>query len=79
MSGTVKFYALCCRNTEALKRHIETIPKEDLIVIINTLDSDFETIYYHFSEAKIVTIPNAGHWLHAENPKVFYSEVENFL
>ena len=43
MSGTVKFYALCCRNTEALKRHIETIPKEDLIVIINTLDSDFET------------------------------------
>lgn len=43
MSGTVKFYALCCRNTLALQRQIETIPKEDLIVIINTLDSDFET------------------------------------
>jgi hypothetical protein len=43
MSGSVKFYALCCRNTETLKRHIETIPKEDLVVIINTQDSDFET------------------------------------
>ena len=43
------------------------------------LDSDFETIYYHFPKAKIVTIPNAGHWLHAENPKAFYYEVENFL
>ena len=43
------------------------------------LDSDFETIYYHFPEAKIVTIPNAGHWLHAENPMAFYYEVENFL
>ena len=43
------------------------------------LDADFETIYYHFPEAKIVTIPNAGHWLHAENSKAFYCEVENFL
>jgi esterase len=43
------------------------------------LDSDFETIYYHFPEAKIVTIPDAGHWLHAENPMAFYYEVENFL
>jgi esterase len=43
------------------------------------LDSDFETIYYHFPEAKILTISNAGHWLHAENPKDFYNEVENFL
>lgn len=43
------------------------------------LDSDFETIYYHFSDAKISTIPNAGHWLHAENPKDFYTEVEKFI
>ena len=43
MAGTLKFYALCCRNTETVKRHIETIPKEDLIVVINTQDSDFET------------------------------------
>ena len=43
------------------------------------LDSDFETIYYHFPQAKIVTILNAGHWLHAENPQDFFCEVENFL
>lgn len=33
----------------------------------------------HFPEAKIVTISNAGHWLHAENPVDFYNEVSNFL
>ena len=33
------------------------------------LDSDFETIYHHFPEANIETVQNAGHWLHAENPK----------
>ena len=43
------------------------------------LDSDFETIYYHFPEAQIITVPNAGHWLHAENPKEFYKEVQRFL
>ena len=43
------------------------------------LDADYETIYYHFPKAEIVTIPKAGHWLHAENPKDFYCEVEKFL
>ena len=33
----------------------------------------------HFPNATIVTVPNAGHWLHAENPKGFYEEVINFL
>jgi pimeloyl-ACP methyl ester carboxylesterase len=43
------------------------------------LDADFETIYCHFSLATIVTIANAGHWLHAENPKDFFQEVLHFL
>ncbi|WP_396199399.1 alpha/beta fold hydrolase [Flavobacterium sp.] len=43
------------------------------------LDSDFETILHHFPLAIIKTIPNAGHWLHAENPSAFYSEVEKFV
>ncbi|WP_396182001.1 alpha/beta fold hydrolase [Flavobacterium sp.] len=43
------------------------------------LDSDFETILHHFPLAKIDTIPNAGHWLHAENPSAFYCEVEKFV
>ena len=33
----------------------------------------------HFPNSTIVEIKNAGHWLHAENPKQFYSEVFGFL
>ena len=33
----------------------------------------------HFPNSKIVEIKNAGHWLHAENPKQFYDEVSAFL
>jgi esterase len=43
------------------------------------LDSDFETIYHHFPSANIKTIKNAGHWLHAENPKDFSSLVLDFI
>lgn len=37
------------------------------------------TIEAHFPNSKIVEIKNAGHWLHAENPKQFYQEVITFL
>ena len=43
------------------------------------LDDDFETIYHHFPKAKIETVKNAGHWLHAENPKDFYLYVIDFI
>lgn len=43
------------------------------------LDADFETIYHHFPNATIDTISNAGHWLHAENPKDFQLNVMQFL
>lgn len=43
------------------------------------LDDDFAEIERHFPQADIVTIANAGHWLHAENPDDVYSEVLNFL
>jgi pimeloyl-ACP methyl ester carboxylesterase len=43
------------------------------------LDSDFETILRHFPSAKIETIKNAGHWLHAENPVDFFETVITFL
>lgn len=42
-------------------------------------DEDFETIKHHFPKSEIKTIPNAGHWLHAENPKDFYSESIQYL
>lgn len=43
------------------------------------LDSDVQIINYHFPNAEHRTIPNAGHWLHAENPKLFFSTVTEWL
>lgn len=43
------------------------------------LDSDTAQIKHHFPDAKIEVIANAGHWLHAENPKDFYDETMRFL
>ncbi|WP_031427061.1 alpha/beta fold hydrolase [Flavimarina sp. Hel_I_48] len=42
-------------------------------------DSDFNLIKTHFPESEVITVPDAGHWLHAENPDFFYREVINFL
>ena len=33
----------------------------------------------HFPNHKIVSIKNAGHWLHAEKPKDFLSALQDFL
>lgn len=40
---------------------------------------DEQLIREHFPKAEIVTISNAGHWLHAENPNEFYEVVSNFI
>ncbi len=40
---------------------------------------DEEAIKALFPQAQIVTVPKAGHWLHAENPTDFYIEVMKFL
>lgn len=42
-------------------------------------DLDELLIKKHFPAASIVTISNAGHWLHAENPSQFYQIVIKFL
>jgi esterase len=44
-----------------------------------TTNDDFQTIKHHFPKAIIVTIKNAGHWLHAENPKEFLETTLYFL
>ena len=41
--------------------------------------SDELLIDQHFTNAKITTIENAGHWVHAENPKAFFDIVINFI
>lgn len=43
------------------------------------LDTDFETLRHHFPDSETITIANAGHWLHAENPKDFYQSTIMFL
>lgn len=40
---------------------------------------DTPLISAHFSNYQIVTVKNAGHWLHAENPAQFLTEVVRFL
>lgn len=40
---------------------------------------DTPLILAHFANAKIVTVKNAGHWLHAENPTQFYNDIIAFL
>ncbi|GMN10707.1 alpha/beta fold hydrolase [Croceitalea sp. MTPC9] len=43
------------------------------------LQNDFDTIKRHFPLAQIETVSKAGHWLHAENPKEFFSKTLEFL
>ena len=42
-------------------------------------DNDFPAIKNQFPNAEIITILNAGHWLHAENPRDFFRETIAFL
>jgi len=43
------------------------------------LEEDKAAIIHHFPMATFKTIPNAGHWLHAENPELFYKIAFHFL
>ena len=40
---------------------------------------DLPDINTHFPNAEWVSIPNAGHWLHAEQPQAVVAEMRNFL
>ena len=42
-------------------------------------EEDKAPIKNHFPASQVVVIPNAGHWVHAENQKAFYTEVLGFL
>lgn len=80
-------------NLEALKENIdeigEALPKhlkyEGQSLFLKGDKSEYislqdeSEIKSQFLDVKIKTISNAGHWLHAENPKEFYQEVINFI
>lgn len=42
-------------------------------------NGDEVTILKHFPKAHITTIPDAGHWLHAEQPQLFFNATLNFM
>lgn len=42
------------------------------------LDEDFDQIETFYPDTQFVSIPNAGHWVHAESPEVFLDEVLAF-
>ena len=43
------------------------------------LDKDVQEIKNYFPMMQLETIPYVGHWLHAENPKLFFEISSNFL
>lgn len=42
-------------------------------------DTDLAAIEKRFPNYKLVTIPNSGHWIHAEKPNEFFEEVMKFI
>ena len=42
-------------------------------------NADGKLINSMFSNAKIMTIPEAGHWVHADKPAEFFNIVNAFL
>lgn len=43
------------------------------------LDEDWPGILDIFPQARLITVPDAGHWLHSEQPDVFYDLVNRQL
>lgn len=42
-------------------------------------ENDTSSILKHFPNASVGTVANAGHWLHAENPRDFFEQSLKFL
>ncbi|WP_081208735.1 alpha/beta fold hydrolase [Salegentibacter sediminis] len=85
---------LCLKlNLSVLKANIEKVgealpedqkyPGETLFIRGENSDyitsEDETTIKNQFPEAQIISIPGAGHWVHAENSEAFYEAVLKFL
>ncbi len=43
------------------------------------LDTDFPSIYANFPNAIIETIPNGTHWVHSDEPEMFFQLVQDFV
>jgi len=74
------------KEVEEVGEALETLAKYNGPVLVLRGDrseyiqpADTALILRHFPKAKIESIANAGHWLHAENPKAFYAAVTSFI
>lgn len=63
LEGTYPFPTLVIRGAKS--KYVET--------------SDIAVFEKHFTNLEVVTLENAGHWLHAEAPKAFLEAIRNFL
>jgi esterase len=43
------------------------------------LDTDTLSIKHYFPNSELITIPGAGHWLHAEKPTLFFDQVTQWF
>ena len=80
-------------NVESLLHHLHNIQDDSFVkgkcnvptIFIRGGNSDYITkedevkIHQHFIDCSILTIKNAGHWLHAEQPTEFFQVVLNSL
>jgi len=81
-------------NIESIEQNIisimSSIPDTDITINTPALflkgemsdyitEKDFPLIRKIFSKSEIITIPNAGHWLHARQPKLFVEKTLEFL
>ncbi len=63
---------------QSVRIHLETLfVKGTNSDYINHQDESL--IPQHFSKFEIASIENAGHWVHAENPKAFFNTVIKFI
>ena len=78
-------------NLPVIKANIEEVGRPQAAeIIVPTLflrgersdyimDGDWANIEQQFPQSELITIPNAGHWIHAEQPQAFYEEVDAFM
>lgn len=63
----------------------DTIPYDGKTLFIGGSDSPYikrehhQTIFQWFPKARIEMVPNAGHWVQAQQPEAFHDLVERFL
>ncbi|GIV29517.1 MAG: alpha/beta hydrolase [Bacteroidia bacterium] len=79
-------------NLKAIQNNYEEILREIPIFLSHTpalfirgekssyiKEGEEKLINQHYSDARLVSIPNAGHWVHAEQPQLFMQAVLEFL